>query len=408
MKRVKLTYTDLFILVSLLTLVSSFIMWICGLGNINQSVLSPEPIFCDFFYHVGYASAGADLYSVSDKVCFPPLAYCLYYLVWKMNPAPATIDPGDWEAFRGYENNLLILVLYSIVSAILLVECVRAYMRDSGQGRKTLIVSLLIICSYPFMGAAIQRGNMIVITSVLIAYSFLWIDSDNAVKRELALVFLAIASCLKIAPAFLGLYYLFDKRYKEFARLVIYTIILFFGPFVFFGGMEGIREFFNNVMTLAGKQDEYSWNTVYGFVSRVVDGKVSQAHKEILAAFSRQAFLVICTICAWMTGDKWKRIFFLCMVPVSYVSSNYVYTLTYFLAPAVLFLKEEGAGEAKRLIPSLVALGFGLVFSLPSWMNYVFADGIREGMFVILFPATALMAVWTIYRFFVSHKGRLM
>ena len=401
MKKKQWTYTDLFIATSLVGFFTAIILWISGAVGFEQSVLSKEHIFADFFCHLGFAAQGKELYLNSKSACFPPLAYCFYYIILKINPILGT-DNIDTQAVMGYGNNLLILVIYSMMVGVLLVECVHSFLGKERSLRNT-VLGILIICSYPFMATSIQRGNIIAPVAVMICYSFHWMDSENKLKKELSILFLAIAICFKIYPAILGVGYLFDKRYKELLKLVIYTTVLFFVPFMFFGGMNGLRAFTENVLMLASDAED-RWCTVRGFVALVIDGKVSQSHKILISGGCEIVFLIVALWCSWISDIRWKRAFFLGMILVSFVPSNYVYTLVYLMPPLLLLLKEKAGAYISSANEVVAILVFGIVFSMPVWMIPVFRDGIAEGMFKILFLFFAVMAIDTILKWMSAHN----
>ena len=60
MKKKQWTYTDLFIATSLVGFFTAIILWISGAVGFEQSVLSKEHIFADFFCHVGFAAKGKE------------------------------------------------------------------------------------------------------------------------------------------------------------------------------------------------------------------------------------------------------------------------------------------------------------------------------------------------------------
>ncbi len=357
----KLTYMGLYKTISILGLISSLGLWISGIVPLEQSTLSTNSVFSDYFFHIGYSYDPANLYHMSSGAVFPPLTYILYYLLGRLNPLPDSIDPLDWIGIKNYGGSLLIFLVYSIIVAVVLIECIRLYIRNTEQERKALWIALLIIGSYPFMCTSFQRGNIIALVSAMLSLALLWMDDPDKHKRETALVLIAVSACFKITPAFLGIWYLYDRRYKELLRLIIYTVILFFVPFVFFGGADGFVAFLHNLSVCAHK-DEWNWGTIRGFTFFMVTGYVSEAHKIFLGYLCENLFLIICIVCGWISKEKWRRAFFICMVLVSYLHSNYIYTLTYLLAPMVFLLRDDGDKPVEEVGLTVATCGLGMVF----------------------------------------------
>lgn len=72
-------------------------------------------------------------------------------------------------------------------------------------------------------------------------------DSENKVRRELALISLALAASFKLTPAVLGILLIYNKQWKEVVRVIIYGLIFGIVPFLFFhGGLVNIGRMFHN------------------------------------------------------------------------------------------------------------------------------------------------------------------
>ena len=83
---------------------------------------------------------------------------------------------------------------------------------------------------------AYERGNLIQLTVVLSTIFLLCYNSKNKIIKEISFICLATAAALKIFPALFGILLLFDKKYKEAMRLIIYGINFTSLPFLFFEG----------------------------------------------------------------------------------------------------------------------------------------------------------------------------
>ncbi len=402
--KAKPSYIQLFLAVAMIGLFSSLVLWITGVVPFEQSILSSDNLFSDYFSHIGYGMNPREVYRMSESAVFPPLAYLFYYLMGRLDPVLG-VDPLNWGQIKDSGDNLLIFLMYSIFIALILTECVRMYLKNSVSELKTLWIAMLMIGSYPYMCTSLQRGNIVALISVLIGIALLWMDSENAVKREAALILIAVAACFKVTPLLLGIWYLINRRYRELLRLILYTAVLFIVPFLFFGGYEGFISFLGNLRHTADKE-EWNWGTVRGFVYFVTDGHVSYAHRVFLGYFGEILFLIVCILCAWIGSDHWRRVFFLCAVLVSYLPSNYIYTLAYLLPPTLLFLRDVGNRKAETFSDTVAALGFGLIFSLQSWMDLVFEEGMREGFSITLYIVVSVLAIDTILRRIRQHPFR--
>ena len=197
--------------------------------------------YMDFFNHITYVRVPQQTYAQSMHACFPPLAYVMYFLFSLILPTDATVK---YSAAETSPYAILTYVMYVSVLTVIFAFIVKKVIGSFGE-RTTLIITVLIILSSVFIYNT-ERGNSVFIVLILLLAAMHMKDSDKAWKRELALIFIAIAAGFKIYPALFGAIYLSEKRWKEAARLVIYGVAFFLVPFVFFGGIDGIRLFLEN------------------------------------------------------------------------------------------------------------------------------------------------------------------
>lgn len=108
----------------------------------------------------------------------------------------------------------------------------------------SLAATAAVLISEAFIFGVTERGNSVMIVCILLMLALDLRKSRIAWHRELALVMIAIAAGVKIYPAVFGCLYLFEKQWKQAGRLLCYGILCFFMPFLFFGGTDGMVQFF--------------------------------------------------------------------------------------------------------------------------------------------------------------------
>ena len=92
-----------------------------------------------------------------------------------------------------------------------------------------------------------DRGNIVwFCMAFLMVYIFTY-DSKNKILREIGLISLAIATSIKIYPVVFGLMLIFDKRWAEAKRCIIYGVLIFFVPFLCFGGFSEFTVLLSNL-----------------------------------------------------------------------------------------------------------------------------------------------------------------
>jgi hypothetical protein len=95
--------------------------------------------------------------------------------------------------------------------------------------RVCIAVALMITAPYLYLYG---RGNYLVIVVMCISWFFAWYNSEKRWQREISLVLLAVAAGIKLYPALLAAILLKERRFLDFFKTVVYTILAFFIPFL--------------------------------------------------------------------------------------------------------------------------------------------------------------------------------
>lgn len=331
----------------------------------------------DMIMHLVFVNQPDLVYFASEQACFPPLAYVFYFFLNRLLPGGEGVD---MTFYRNQPSFILVYVLISVIICCVFAEQIRIILKGN---KNSLLLALLVICSEPFWASAIERGNSVMLVAVILIGALILKDSDSKVKREIALILIAISAGLKIYPAIFGLLYLVEKRYKEAARLVVYGVLFFFVPFLFFGGIDGIMQFVTNLTTV----NRYEGNlyTIQGFV-HLLYFKISGATEltqgiRTLGNVMAMFYGIIAVLMTIFNKEYWKKILFLSGMMIIFVPSSYPYTTIYLTVPFLFFLKEV----KEQKMHCWYAVLFGLIFTimaLPSslfiqWFDLSFAYGIR-------------------------------
>lgn len=308
-------------------------------------------VMSDFFRHALFARDRATVYDHGDNACFPPLAYVFYYLVGKVSTAGEVIT--DFKVLSQMPYQILVFVLYSVVGVVILVYATEE-LDIPGWQKKLLAFSLIF--STPLMMGALERGNLTLYVIGFLLLAMLWKDSDSRIKREAALILIAVAAGLKIYPAFFGILYLKEKRWKEAGRLVIYGILFFFGPFVFFGGVSGFQAFWHVISGMLGGRFTERVQFFQGILAFVgIEGTVAQCLNYV--------FLLLLFLLILVTKSNIRKLTYLAAAMAFFPSGAYRYTLLYFTLPLfALFLEQE-----RHTVDNYInAVFLGLLFSIPT------------------------------------------
>ena len=302
----------------------------------------------DYFRHIVYAMDRQGLYTHGVDACFPPLAYMFYYYIGRISGGAAS----DYHVLAQMPYQNTIFLIYSIVGILILVYAIEEL--NILQKQKRLLTFSLVF-SIPIFWGALERGNMALYVVAFLLLAFVWKDSESKVKREAALFLIAVSAGLKIYPAFMGLLYVKEKRYKEALRLVCYGIVLFFTPFIFFGGIQGVRMFLGVIRNL-------SITTFLGRIQFFQGLLTFIGIQGMEAVFLNYIFLFVLVFLMFFTKSKIREITYMSAIMTFFPAGAYRYTLAYFIL-SVFALFRYQKNKSDYYISSVF---LGLLFSIPT------------------------------------------
>ena len=297
-----------------------------------------------------------NVYEGGRDMCFPPLAYSIYGILARI------------MQFLSLDTQLSIatdrtgIFLCALVMSINVCAVIASFNHFyPGTKLEKLLLALLLPFTFPFI-IVFNQGNGILIALPFILASVCMKDSESKVKRELALIFLAIAAGIKIYPAILGLLWLKEKRWKEVLRLIIYGIVFFFGPYVFFGGLYGIQLHLHNLSQLNGLESiQYqSSQDITAMTIFLLQRFMSAETAYMIGKYLSYGYFVITIVLFFLRKMNWKSIALLTTLMVIFVAPSNSYTYLYYLVPLLFLFKEteQGATIKEYLYVILIAMIF--------------------------------------------------
>ena len=142
-------------------------------------------------------------------------------------------------------------------------------------------------------------------------------ENENKIKKEFSLISLAFACALKFIPLFFVPLLLFKKHFKDFFKVILYTIILFLTAFLLLkGGLSNIPLFFSNAF-INYNHYEYANQPAAIYV-----------------------FLTILYLLTPLIKEEWKKVSIIALLILSF-NHFYGYRLLYFLPVTVLFVNKQ-------------------------------------------------------------------
>lgn len=376
-KNIRFNPTGLFFLLAATQMLFSIVYLMRTGGSALYSIMPAQGAdqFMDFFNHISYVREERGVYFASPHACFPPLIYFMYGLFSRILPQDAT---AMYSTEATSTHALLLYVVYCVLLAVCFFYSVCRMLKNRTM-EFSLAAAVIVLTSYAFVFGVTERGNSVMIVCILLLLALELRDSNDAVHRELALLLIAAAAGIKIYPAMFGVLYLFEKRWKEAGRLLLYGIGFFFVPFAWFGGAVGMKQFFLN-QGFVQNQD----------VARIGSVKMSWEKAAALWKdhFSTQAdwiypmgilltavFAVFMILGVYLCKEQYKKILLLCrfMVVIPFWSGGY--TLIYMCIPMIVFFgdsAEEAAGTGRYFYAVLFAMIFSMFIYDHPLCGYLF------------------------------------
>ena len=314
MKKFKLTpLTYIYFLLSIGILAQILSLILIG-GNFLEKIVYDFSYFVDFFDHVRRFYLGLDnIYAEGMHACFPPLAYCLYYLVSRIL----------------YKDNI-----------------------DSPETINTSGSGILVIC---MLTAAL-------IMFFIFAFFRMYQGKNIMSKKWLAaLLLFAVAAALKLYPAVFGLLYLVKKRYKEAGRLVIYGVLFFFLPFVFFQGVYGFQIFLHNLSAVGSGATGITIVGICGRIGAKLGISLERGHA--VGRIISYLYFALTIIYCFRRKDTWRSVMLLASLMIIFVAASGTYCLIYCVIPFVCFMNELKEIQKYTKIHYLYATLFVLIFA---------------------------------------------
>lgn len=374
----RLRFPEYYIVI-LLSLVVSVVALMAGHGEALNNVvwLRGNDLYMDFFNHISYSTVEgwSNVYLQGYNACFPPLPYIAYGLFGKMLPMGSTVIAS------AAETSPYAMLLYTLRCILLGIFYYYAFIMIFRKPRQSLALAMTTLVSHVFIFGALERGNSAWLVCTLLLAAMAMKDSPSRVKREAALILIAVAAAFKIYPALFGLLYLVERRWKESVRLMIYGILLFFVPFAFFGGIEGFKQFLTNQQIL------HSGSTSMGNVFWMAK-QIRGLLKVDLHYYRIGIVLVTLLSCAGLVvlKEKWKKLMLICGMMILLPKWSGIYTVFYFVIPLCVFMLEAEVNALNRVRSVLFAGIFALVLYGSSWTGY----------YVVSYTQTAIqyLCIW--------------
>lgn len=337
-----LTNHKLYVIAFIAMMAILFSMWLIGFTSdfkgeqANVFFQKTYNYNADFYNVAEYSTSPNPYIGESPEKAYLPLSYILMRLFSNM---------ADYKNLGPFEAGLSSISLTTSTFFIFLVCAIiflQLYEQKTGTKATKFFTALSIILSGAFL-RAFERGNIILLAIVCVIFFIMNYKSEKKVLKELSFISLAIAVALKGYPAILGILLLYEKRWMEAARLVVYGLLFIFVPFLFIeGGFSNIPLLLNN-MKLNSEQYSHmieGWRFGLRYLLVLIYPELNNNVYDI-AKIITYVFFVLSLIVAPFLKTKWKKYAVLLSPIILMPENSGGYCILYILPFFVMFLNEE-------------------------------------------------------------------
>lgn len=375
---------EFFVLIMTLSFLCYILAYFClGNGNfVDIFFLRGEDLFMDYFNSIRDAAQGPEVYTVR-KVIYPPLANLIFLAISRFAPHGYNDTPfSDRKDWINYPSQIILVTLFTVICCLVLFSI---FKEKINKGKLfSCIFGFFVIFNCPVL-YMFERGNILVLCLIALAVFAFTFDSESKVKREIGVISLAIAISLKLYPALFLWLFLAQKRYKEFARCVIYTALLVILPSFFFGGPACLVTLFENTFRFSsGTISKTSAATVISDIIGVSPRLVSIG--GYLWCFIAMLSFMASAVLKDEKWKQWTKAIILILTAPPFTS---LYVWTFFLIPIVIFSNSRKA-KIKDL-PFLLFIFVPFAFFLFRVNYFVSINSLLVYIFTALLSATCLI-----------------
>lgn len=313
-----------------------------------------------------------------EGAIYPPLIYMLLKIFNLIISTPFPLV-NKWNEILNLTHSwdgVKVFIVFSIIIFSGLWEGVIRFFK--AKIHEKLILFIFFISSSPFI-YLYERGNTVIFSMFFLLIFFQWYDSVNKYKKEIAIICLAMAICLKIYPILGGLILFTNRDKKLILKMALYTMFFFFVPFYFTGGFESFFDMINNIVGLSAETMIDTRDFGYGFkvnVENFVLAMDSLCNCDPLFNYrylSGYLFIILLSI-FYNIQEKEERILILILMMITLPAFSWIYNVIYIFIIMIIYLNKKIYTHFDCLIISLlylslIPLPYGYAFTNISGIN---------------------------------------
>ncbi len=300
-------------------------------GQVIHFTLSPDP----------YEGAFCTMYTPLNFLFYAPFAFICSFSAAFNTLGEVSPDEYNMAIVQTWEFWTAILLYFGAVFTAMYFVLQRRIPLARTSDKVFFFFSLLFSTLVAF---GFIRGSNVFVAFVFFMLYLNMYDSHTRWKRELALVFFAVAGVMKYYLLFGGILLIKHSRWGDVIKCVAYCLILFFAPFLAYRSpWHTIMAYIRNMFSFTSEQ------------GRVGSATNISAYNLVYLAFS--AFhaegTLWCTVLCWAaTIGSFILGLYLCIRRTGHLAELTVMCCTFCLVPAVSYL-------------------YVLVFMIPAFLEFM-------------------------------------
>ena len=353
----------------------------------------------DFFHSIEYTKGRVPNEKFNNL--YPPLANLCFYVLFKLIPDSQSemwTDTGNYLDIvyargtgidlRVHQPSLmlfLLLVMFVSVTLLLLVT------KIIPNNPYAVEIGICMLFSYGIL-YAIERGNIIALAVLCSMFFCFFKDSPNRIVKEAALILLAFAAGIKIYPAVFGILLLYDRRYREALRTVIYGILTFFLPtFAFKEGINGIKMTIPHLLEYKGRvafsMEGYSVDKIFSTViiifQQILHFEINEEMMNAVLPKCNTIAALLILLLGFFLKKNWEKML-VCSLAIIIYKSQSTYILCFLLIPLLAMIKEEAKISYQNILPFMALVMANILLPLPNEQDSIISPMYVKGQICII------------------------
>jgi len=357
--------------------------------------------FMDFFHPINH-SFNWDPYIAVDRI-YPALPYLLYGFLSLF--IPREICELGGSAIKGSYQGMIVFIIYNVVTIFLTVILMNSFIKISPW--KKYLATFLLLMSAPFL-FQFQRTNIILVTFIFIMIYIKLVNSKNKIYRELSIICLVIASCIKIYPAIFGLKLLKEKRYFDVLKCILYGIVFFILPFHFMGGFSRIFVMMNNLFKGVTEGTEFGYKVNITNTMQFLNKWFGFSTHSKLYSIMALVLLIVSIFSYFLIKTEWKSMLILSVLVATIPGISFSYSIIFLAIPLLMFLNESTYKKEDYLYMLLFVFSFASFVFVNKKGITIIAGGNYHYVITTLIEGIALIAFLVILNLDGLNAARIM